>query len=150
MGLFSVAVVNKNHKAYSKTLLLNTEKVGNFYYTPSANGGDGGTVFYYVEAEDRKQKAVRYETAETYATFEDHFNEAMEKRRLNLQVVAYGVNDETWTEDVNIDANRLVMAYDDGTNGRVFFENGAFDILQYKTVETISDIESESSTSASA
>jgi hypothetical protein len=150
MALFSVAVVNKNHKAYSKTLLLNTEKVGNFFYDSAANDGSGGTVFFYVESEDRKHKAVRYETAEAYTTFEDHFNEAMEKRRLNLQVVAYGTNDESWDEDVNIDANRIIMAYDDGTNGRVFFENGAFDVLQYKTVETISDIESESSTSASA
>jgi hypothetical protein len=146
MALFSVAVTHRDDKAHSRTYLLNTEKVGNFYY----DSDNSRTVFYYVETEDRRRKAVKYETAENYTTFEDHFNEAMEKRRLNLQVRFRGVNDEAWSEDVNIDANRLVHAYDDGSYGRVVFENGAFGTLQYLTVEKIADIESESSTSASA
>jgi hypothetical protein len=146
MALFSVAVTYRDDKAHSRTYLLNTEKVGNFYY----DSDNSRTVFYYIETEDRRRKAVKYETAENYTTFEDHFNEAMAKRRLNLRVKFRGVNDEAWDEDVNIDANRLVMAYDDGSYGRVFFENGAFGVLQYLTVEKIADIESESSTSASA
>lgn len=146
MGLFSVAVTYRDGKAHSRTYLLNTEKVGNFYY----DSDNSRTVFYYIETEDRKRKAVKYETAESYTTFEDHFNEAMEKRRLNLRVRFRGVNDEAWEEDVNIDANRLVNAYDETSYGRVTFENGAFGTLQYLTVEKIADIESESSTSASA
>jgi len=146
MALFSVDVTKRGVKDFSRTYLLNTEKVGNFYY----DSGDSETVFYYVESKDGEKKPVRYHTAEGYTTFEDHFNEAMEKRRLNLQVVAYGVNDESWEKDVNIDANSIIYAWDDGSYGRVVVDNGAFNTLQYKTVEKIADIESESSTSASA
>ncbi len=152
MALFKLDVVERDNKDFSATYLLNTEKVGNFYYDSSARSGSGGTIFHYVENEDRKNKAVRYITSESYTTFEDHFNEAMQKRRINLQIVAKGETDETWEQDVNVDANRIVYAENDSTGSfaYVYFENGAFETLRYKTKENIDEIESESSTSASA
>jgi hypothetical protein len=148
MGLFTVTVTKRDDKTFSKTYLLNTEKVVNFH-----DNDAGGTVFYYTESEDRKRKARKYETGESYATFLNHFtDESFERRRLNLKVVAKGINDETFEENVNVDANRIVYAWDNdaGTYGYVEFDNGAFDILRYKTEELISDIEHEESSSVSA
>lgn len=146
MALFQVAVTKRNGKDFSRTYGLNTENVINFYY----DSDNSRTVFYYAELENRRVKTIKYETSVSYSTFEDYFNETQGKRRLNLQVVARGINDETWSEDVNVDADRILYVWDDGSYGRVVFENGAFDTLCYKTTEKLADILTEESSSVSA
>src|SRR6056297_3372840 len=136
MALFQVAVTKKNGKDYSRTYGLNTEKVINFYY----DSDNSRTVFYYAELENRRAKTIKYETSDDYSTFEDYFNETQGKRRLNLQVVARGVN---------VDADRILYIWDDGSYGRVVFENGAFETLRYKTTEKLADILTEESSSVS-
>ena len=159
MALFTVDVVSRNHNSnYSETLLLNTEKVGNFYYDSSANGGSGGTVFFFAENESRRTKSIRYETSLSHADFFDKFSQTVfresdmspYRRRLNLSVVARGINEEPWEKQVNVDAHKLIKAYDDGSYAIVEVDSGSFDKLVYKTLETISEIKSEYSTSVSA
>jgi len=153
MALFKATVVNKNHEQLSSSITygLNTEKLINYYYDDNANDGSGGIVFFYVENEDRRKKAIRYETADSWTDFASLLDRPFDRRRINLQVVAKGITDEEWIEDVNIDANRIVRVYDNdaGTYGYVEFDNGAFDVLRYKTEELRSEIMAEVSTSVS-
>lgn len=136
MALISQTLVERGHEKVNITRGLNTERIGNYF----ADGDQ--TVFYYVETDDRRSMAIRYKADRTYTNFKSDMTATTGTRRPELTVLAKGINETEWDATVTIDADRIQYVYDheDGSNGVVEFDNGAFDPLRYKINRTLSEM----------
>ena len=152
MGLIKLHLTERNHEEIDRDYALNTEKIGNFF-----RDGDE-MVFYYPELENRRVKAVRYKTNDysNVANFKEGILTRAEAvwnndYRVNLNVVAKGINEEPWEKDVNLNVNRILYVWNhrDETHGVVEFESGAYEKLRYKTEEKMDEIMEEISASGS-
>lgn len=151
-SLFIVVTTQKNRVDSAESLLLSTSKVLDFY-----EDSDGGTVFYYLERDGRRDKAIEYKCALNGAAFEALLRGAQNNMWVYIEV----------TEIYNELNEGLVQRYPNGQTFRVnidhiakgknrdtrssflWIDRGAFELLRFKTSHTIEEIDDISSISFS-
>lgn len=151
MALFQVAVGYKNDVAYSKTLLLNSEKVGDVVSNSSYAD------FWY---EDYGKKVTKYTTS---ALTKDQvvalLNSTLYDNRIELSMLGKSLTRSTAlvaadlfasATTINIDANKVVKGWtnSDTTTSTLQIAVGE-KYVTYKVDATIAEIETASSTSVS-
>lgn len=152
MAWIQVAVAEKNGNTFSKTLLLNTEKVGDI------QASDSVAEFWY---EDHGKTTAKYKTSSltkdqliTLVSDSTLYDERIEIPALGRSLVKRNkLNDlDLFASEtvVNVDADKLIDAWDIGSTSTCYarFELGNKSIL-YKVDDTIANLESASSTSVS-
>lgn len=148
-SLFTVTTTKKNRVTSAETLLLSTSKVIDFY-----EDTDGGTVFYYVERQDRRCPAVEYKTAINSAAFHALLRGAENDQWIYIEVTEIqNVHNGRTSKDVRtyrINIDQIIKAYDrDTRSSYIFIERGPFEVLRLKTSHTIADLDNISSVSYS-
>ena len=148
-----VAISHKNDQTFSKTLLLNTAKVGEIKAYSTSYGE-----FYYSDYGKKTTKyrcsALTKDQLVTLVTTEQVFDSRIEIPVLGKSTVK---RNKLSTEDLfasstvyNVEVAQLIDAWDIGSTSTCYarFELGEKFIL-YKINDTIADLESASSTSPS-
>ena len=161
MSLFQAAIIKKDGKTVSKTLLLNTKYVTSDYYQDD----NGGTVFYYTPDLGRRDKATTY----TFDGILSQFKELLEEADVNEYVSITGNGDtnnlqlrfpnkKPWQDHPNGASGTLVLKTDsiyegedlsDGGSSVVKYTRGNFEKVWLKNPYTISQIDGSASGSGS-
>lgn len=146
MALVSVPLTQKDRKTYVKTVLINTLKVCDF------KNDSGSCVFHYEWVNGEHSPSIECKTSYSKNTFHALVRQATNERWFNIQVI----NEKTSTKrakTVNavkkIDTNRIIWAENEGTGSRIWYARTAFEVVEFRTSQTITDLNKGESASFS-
>lgn len=154
--LFQCNVVKEDRKTVDRTLLLNTNKVVNFYEDPTDSTK---TVFHYDERGNRREKRIEFKYNGPLNAFKNLINEAAGFDTVSINVRAVDNHAITGWGNVGncaydrttINLEYFVMA-EDQTNvvgSWVKINIGAFQATVFDSTDTIDEIDTASSGSGS-
>lgn len=146
MALVSVPVTEKNREAYVKTVLINTLKVCDF------KNDSGSCVFHYEWTAGEKTPSIEVKTSYSKNTFHALVRQATNERWFNIQVLTERSGDMAGrattghrrAKDVNavkkIDTSRIIWAENVGTGSDVWYARTPFEVVIFRTSQTITDL----------
>ncbi|MBD3284648.1 hypothetical protein GF395_04380 [Candidatus Uhrbacteria bacterium] len=154
MALFRVTVTKRDNLDYAKELLLNTERLGNFW-----ESSEGVTKFEYHDTYSRRTDKVTYECNLTgeqlhaLARESESVYNIQNERWLYSHVLEIrdGSGTKTFDQDMRIDSKRIKHGYDlsDKTHSYLFMDDDSFREVRYKVAHTIASIDAAGSQSTS-
>jgi len=150
-ALILLPVVEKNRRAYIKTLLVNNNKCKNY----RADTYDSNyTLVYYALRESRRHKRAEFKTALTVAQVDARVREDANEPAIPLYVTTKGglfqkKKQVNRVEYINLDSWIWAWNNTDGVTSTLWIEEGAFKIIELQLNHTIEQISARASESAS-
>lgn len=152
MALFTASVIQENRSTVSKTLLLNTCRVSNYY----VDSQDDMVVFYYEGLTRRQGQVTEYKFNGTMDQFrvkviENDLNDDLQKW---IHMYVLTVNGITRNTDYEIQTSKIISAQDvDNTTYDNFCEmwiqHGGFEAVKFELPFSISELDASASVSGS-
>lgn len=140
MALCRFTPTQKNRKAFTTELLINTNKVCDFYASGTS------VIFYYAELEDGRTPTIEYKTTSSRNAFHSKVREAANEKWVQLDVTQ--VNNKTHDGYMTINTDKIVKGWDiDTASCYLEIERGQFDKVLLKTTHTIAEIDDAASAS---
>ena len=152
MALFTANVVKENRATVSKTLLLNTCRVSNYY----VDSEDDKVVFFYEGLIRRQGQVAEYKFDGTM----DQFRVKVIENDLNNDLQAWihmyvlTVNNITRNTDYEVQTSKIILAQD-VTNTtydnfcEMWIQHGGFEMVKFELPFSISELDASASVSGS-
>lgn len=147
MALTTIAVTQRNREDYSKTILLNTDRV-----LTSRTDSDGKIVFVYLERKGFKPKKVEYKCSLSQSAWTKKFEEANRLETQRIHSTEKKTKAQGWF-DFNkyqrIKTDTIVGGVDINGSSCYLMIDEDLDFVTLKTTHLISEIAGSSSKSTS-